>query len=328
MNLKKLREYKQRIDKNRASSGGFSDELKYVIQSGANVVRLVGDPQLCIRAWILGDDNKPSPYAFEQDGLWMSMLKDVLDYTMEKDSDGDWHRRYVLADTQPHILKMVRDEGWDTKERYLMNCIPRDNPMAHLKKHAVLLVQSEADIGIGPMAFTEFEKVAENYGDPETYDVVFKKEGSKLKTKYDCQMAVKSNEDYGAKVVEGPLNKEEAVYELYNLEEIVKPTSASTILKNFRDRIASIDEALQTNYVDEWEKLAQEEGGEESKEVEVETVRAPAKGRVRKKKEDEDPIKAAFPKNAKLLPCDACAKEFPSDMTSCPYCGAEYTLED
>jgi len=355
MDLEKIRQMRAKIEERQSEGGSFSSEHKYVIQSApaTNVMRVVGDPEVCLRSWIKVGEAKPMPFVIDPNGPLFKLIRHVLDYTL-KQVDNKWIREYVHAQKHPEIFKMVfGGEGrnsWEPRETYLLNCIPREPQkneagqmvlLAKEKKHTLLLAQSNSDVGVGPMAFNEFGKVAENYGDAEGYDVVFSRTGTTWQnTKYSCMQAVRTNPTYGVKVVEGPLTAEELAYERYDLKTLIKPTSSLGIVSALGSTIAQIDATLGTSYLAELQVLAEKEPKEAEKTSEggtplgrplpaqTSSVAAPQTEQPHRRSlaPEADPIVATFPVGATLAPCDKCKKPFPDNWNTCPYCQAKYAV--
>ena len=122
MDLEKIRKLKEQREEKAAEA--FSSELKYALKSGFNVLRLVGDPEICLQAWIKHADGKNHPYVFEADGVMMELINAVLDYTVEQNTSGKFARRYTYEGMD--IFQIVKNQGWMPKEVYLFNCIPRE----------------------------------------------------------------------------------------------------------------------------------------------------------------------------------------------------------
>ena len=330
MDLEKIRKLKEQREEKAAEA--FSSELKYALKSGFNVLRLVGDPEICLQAWIKHADGKNHPYVFEADGVMMELINAVLDYTVEQNTSGKFARRYTYEGTD--IFQIVKNQGWMPKEVYLFNCIPRElqkdpsaNQIVHLaevKKHTVLLTQSRAGVGIGPMLFESLAGIIDNFGDAETYDIVVSKTGSGLDTVYDAQMAVVKNANYGDRVIEGVLSANELKYEKYDLTLLIKPTPVKAVLTTLGDSIKLADSVLSSNF---YQRLSELSTKEEVTAAPTAATEAPKQSSRRKKvTEEEDPIAAAFPKDANSEPCDKCGKKFPDDASKCPYCGQEYEV--
>jgi len=343
MNLEKIRQLRERMEGEKGEQNTFSSEIKCALKAGYTVVRVLGDPEVCFRTWIKDVAGRNIPLIFKEGGVMMRLIKHVLDYTLEIGADGKYHRQYHFQNT--NSFQVIQKGRWRPRETYVMNCIPRQPVVEEGKviwtpahKHTALLVQSASDIGIGPMAFSKFVEVAENFGDPEGYDVVFVRQGTGLDTKYSCQMAAAANPEYGKFVVEGPLTDEEKSYERYDLSRIVQPTPSHFILSVLGEYIQGIDQELHTQFYQELADQTanigasnattaappqtQGQGDVVSQEAMSRRVRKSEK----KKEEEADPIAKTFPPDASLIPCDACGKAFPEDWTKCPYCGAEYDL--
>jgi len=332
MDLEKIRKLKEQREEKAVQD--FSSELKYTLKPGFNVLRLVGDPEICLQAWIKQADGKNHPYIFEADGIMMELINSILDYTMEQKSDGKFARRYTYEGTD--IFQIIKSQRWMPREVYLFNCIPRElqkdpsaNQMvrlAEVKNHTLLLTQSKAGIGIGPMLFESIAGIIDNFGDAETYDIVVSKSGSGFDTVYDAQMAVAKNNNYGERVAaEGALSAKELEYEKYDLSLLIQPTPIKSVLTTMGDSIKLADSVLSSNFYQRLSEAAKKEVAPE--EVSTVAEEVPKQFSRRKKVTEEvDPIAASFPKGAVLEPCEKCGKKFPDNESKCPYCGQEYDV--
>lgn len=321
-----------------ASQGGgqFESELKCVIKDSPKrgqsytVVRTVGEPVACLRAWIKCPDDKTRPFVMQEDSILYQAIQHVMTYRLDN-VGGSRKRVYEFEGSR--AFGIVSGNGnkmdsWRPRWTYLLNVIPRQpteidgeiKNLAEANEHLCLLAQSPADIGIGPTCFKALLDVVENDGDSDYYDVVFTKTGSGTDTKYGCLKASRSNDAYGKWVkTSKELSAKERSWEPYDLAMIGAPTPAGRVVKNLGELIEVIDEDLGTSYLEELKKLAEAEDGSKQ----------PARGKKRtsRKKPSKTEVKKSFPKGANLEPCEHCGESFPEDWTTCPFCGAEYNEE-
>ena len=107
------------------------------------------------------------------------------------------------------------------KEKYYFNCLDRSEAgkkWHERKKVTYVLAQNEKSLNIGTMLFKAIGNIAKmrkqqgRNEDPNTYDIVLTKEGSKLTTKYGAQFS--GNEE--------PLTEDELAYAQHDLSEICR----------------------------------------------------------------------------------------------------------
>ena len=273
-------EFNTIYDESKSSGGGNYIEYEMKDHQGKhNIVRLIGAPRQIKRAWIecdsSGDKTKRIPFNYSKGSVIQAIVNKVLDYTWENtgtEQQPNWVRKYKYQEKYGDVFFTVkqnggtenRDAGWEGSTLTPFNCIDRHDDWCKEKKHTKLFVKTTYDIGISPQAFKSLKTcVVEDYGPYEDYDVDIKKvEDDKGNIEYVAMKADKSLPEFGQMVVEGPLTEEEKTYEKYNLDEVIKDSSAKMILKFLRNHIARIDQVCKTNFIQKLEEQAQKEPAE------------------------------------------------------------------
>lgn len=236
-------------------------------------------------AWIYGDDKKKFrcilPEAADApDHLLWNIIARV------KRSDWvDGVRTNPVKDQLPEIFNIVDrngftskdpsfifDKGWTGRNVLLMNVLDRELMDWHKEnKHTALVSRN---IGVGKDG-TEFPEIGvpsygfsgalgnlfKFYGSWEKYDIGITRTGLK-EAPYRVVNASKYIEETGDKsslVSSEPLTEEERAYTQYDLNKLFQITNYTKIYNHLKGKIARIDAALDTNFLEELKFLVDKE---------------------------------------------------------------------
>ncbi len=394
------REAEERSSKSGGKSNFVFEEVKWTgLQTNdIKLVRALGGPPnsavdeftaKTIRvAWILGDDKKKFrcilPEAADApDHLLWNIIARV------KGSEWVDGQRIVPVERDfPEIFNLVNKNGIDKKERsyifdkgwtgrnvLLMNVLDREQMDWHKENKHSMLVSRNIGVGKDGTLFPEigvpsygFSGALGNlfkfYGSWEKYDIGITRTGLK-EAPYRVINASKYIEETGDKaslVNDDPLTDEERAYEQYDLNKLFQLTTYTKIYNHLKGKIARIDAALDTNFLDELKFLVDKEKAErvekqtEVKQAEINgtvveesKVEAPTRTRTvikgndfsklggwdRLSQEEKDgienvdftttPVTITYTnKDVVLLACPDCAVPGPDTYNVCAACGLEF----
>ncbi len=291
------KEAEQRAAKGSGNSNFSFETIKWsgLQTNNIKIIRAVGGPPnstideftaKTIRvSWIIGDDKKKFrcilPEAADApDHLLWNIIARV------KGSEWVEGQRVVPVERDfPEIYNIVHknglskadrswifDRGWTGRNVLLMNVIDREMQQWHQEnKHTALLSRS---IGIGKdgAEFPEtgvpsygFSGLLANlfkfYGNWEKYDIGITRTGLK-EAPYrviNASKYIEETGDKGSLVSNEPLSDEERNYERYDLNKLFQITSYTKIYNHLKGKIARIDSALDTNFLEELKFLVEKE---------------------------------------------------------------------
>lgn len=254
-------------------------------------------PKIIYYSMIRGDDDKlfrciwPDPT--EGDGktwiLWKIYNK-ILSYTWDAEKS---ERHYHHKESHPLLFNRVfkngrpdvtLERGWKPTVAVLMNVIDRSMMNWHDEnKHTAIISKKVTESssgslfyepGIPKMVYDElWSEIVENSGDWQDYDVVIYK--TTTDPFYRVYHAVDDVKKFADKWEEGqqfaamadaPLTNEQRSWERYDLDKLFPITSFTKIHNRLSSFIRSVDDAFQTRYADELDRLvADEKKARESK---------------------------------------------------------------
>lgn len=249
-------------------------------------------------AKIYGDNEKtfncvlPDKEKFPNHILWRIIDKVTKPVYINKE------KTFPVKNKFPHIYEMVKTnnnsngnvkdfdgrKGWFGKELLVANAIDRERMDWHRENKKTIIPSknvNEVEAEKGTIVFAEkgipsygfINKLIDEffipYGDWNYYDIAIKKTGEKENPLIikNASYYIKELPEEKRKFVapEGPLTEEEKSFEMINLEERFAPTSYIKIYNKLKTKIKMIDEALDTNFYEELEKLYKEEKAEKDK---------------------------------------------------------------
>lgn len=269
----------------------FSDPYqKRVIQPGHNIVRLVGPYVTVFRSWIFGKDEKTRPFNLRAilppevpngpDRMWeCGLLLRIIDavvgegtYDLVDKRGGGKRRVYRYEVEKRDCYRIVgnndtddpEESGWKPSEIGVLHCIPRDPTSLKWcmdNSHAMLLTKAESEIGIGGKSINSLSELTKQHGDPEEYDIDFRKTGSgRYGTDYHCELPAAGTPG----VEEGLLLEWEAGCEFYDVDTLCSMPTAEEIAEHCTEHIERIDADLGTNFLGELDQLLAGEGASPS----------------------------------------------------------------
>ena len=294
----------------KAGTGGFDQiAYAPLIVDQYRVFRLLGnpltervlpsDPKLIEQCMIKGDDGKKFratwPTKEEDPNFVLRRIYNLLSKGKWENPEGEKsYKVFTYKETHKALFNTNKslfkgyESGWRPGKAVLINVIDRHDPEYHKEnKHTKILskkmsVSGENTFFERGITLSLYEKqiwddVVEFDGDWENYDIVIKKlskdpwnkayfgESGEL-VKY---LKADSPETLDL-IKKGPLTTEEKAFELYDLDQIGKPTSYTRIFSKLGSFIKEVDQAFNTAFYDEVVALKAKEAAEkkaESKET-------------------------------------------------------------
>lgn len=355
------------------SGGGtpvtYAEEVK--LNAGKNCMRIVDpDNDLCFyESWILCDDGVKRSFIVHNSVTGSNILGKIIGdvkffnkggiLEKVKGDDNKGHYKWESAE-DPEMIDLVRyngdrindKSGWGAKQKFPFNVIDRSDTWCKDNKKTKVLK-------IGRKLAEKFVLLEESTGPMDQYDINIEKSGSGIQgTSYEPTVPTSFVQSKFPEIVFGPITEEEKAYELWLLEDVIKTSSATYILKYLKSHITRIGKIMKQDFISELEAQAEneKEAWEATKEANAAAPKSdtfsdkdvpfndavtPAPAPATRVPVSTAPAQACpkcgamNPGDAEkcsncqyvlLMACDACHKMISTSAEECPYCHAKYKV--
>lgn len=253
-------------------------------------------PKMDLSSRIVGDNGKQFVCHWSEDRNWFlwRVFNKVTAYDWDAEfvnPDGKKGRKvYKLSKTFPKLLdqvlhngkepflyqgKKIDDGGWKPGRAIYMNCICRDEYDWHKENKSFKLVAKKINVsedaegkkseypdpGI-PVSCYEYilKAVVEENGAWEDFDIaVRKEEGDPWYSVYSFMDMRKIKDQLAVEMNGDPLTEEELSWKKIDIDKLTQVTSYRKIKNRLGKFIKQVDEALNTGFTEELDKLVAEE---------------------------------------------------------------------
>jgi hypothetical protein len=277
-------------------------------------------PKLISLANIVGDNDKKFRCIFplkseNENWIMWRIINKVLSYTYDKESES---KIYHKKESHPSVFNIVfkngnadntYDKGWRPSQVVIANVIDREMMDWHEKnKHTVLLSKKVSEMSNGGMYYTVgfplmlynqiFDNIVEWAGDWHYYDVAIRKFKDEPYYKvYHAEEDYKKfiedlkdrDQTLDKELASRELTEEELSWERYDIDELFPVTSYQKLYNRLKLKIAQIDEALNTNYLEELKDLAEKEKADRKQKEEAKKETEEEKEEVKETTPDPEP---------------------------------------